>query len=558
MTDVAVTSGPSTSSKAKGDKEEDYIPPMKKQLSITDALQRKQDYSVGGTMYCLLVKCLLYFICVDKRPFDIVKGRGFKRLMHQACPSFKLPNVDTLKSHLDSFYQVMLNKLQSTFENVSHVALTCDIWTEMMTTTSYLGVTAHYIQNSKVVSRCIATIALHERHTADYINTKLTEICTDLHIALPKITAVVTDNGANMVAGITKFLNRSKHLPCFAHTINLIAESAMSVHAFNDLCCKVREIVKFFKTSVIRSDELRKRQNQTPLKLILDVKTRWNSVYYMLERYVTLAPLVHQILMMNTTAPPTPTAIELQEIKTMLTILKPLEHVTKEISGEQYVTISKVIPIVNCLKTQIQNIDVSASPLAKSVQSTLLSKIGTRFGPIEDNYFLAASCLLDPKFKSLHFQDPRACSNAIAHIRRLCTNMQETHSSETDSDSSAGTTVAYDFWSHHKTLAHNKQKKGSERESLFLKPDEVSLYLSNPVAPLSTDPLAQWEDMRNTFPCLYKIAQELLTIPATSVPSERLFSKAGATMTKIRNRLASKRLNKLLFLGDCTEDEWEL
>ncbi|XP_026471060.1 zinc finger BED domain-containing protein 1-like [Ctenocephalides felis] len=434
-----------------------------------------------------------------------------------------------------------------------------------MTVTSYLGVTAHYLQEDKLVSRCIATVALDQRHTGDFIAEKLKEICAGIHISsLDKITAVVTDNHSNMIAGIANILEKNKHLPCFAHTITLIAESPMSVNDLGALVSKVRDVVKFFKSSVILSDSLRQKQTGSqPLKLILDVKTLWNSVYYMLQRYVELAPIVHQILMLNTKAPPTPSAVEMQNIKTLMCILKPLEYVTKELSGEQYVTISKIIPIVNCLKTQINNIPMAVGDgdgphgrVIDIIKKEILKQIERRFGHIEDNYLIAMSCLLDPIYKNIHFQDANACAKAISLLRRYITTPPSVIGSDHDSDSSLETT--YDFWSHHKKLAHTKKRCETSSSTQFEYKDEISHYLSTQVSPLSLNPLKQWEDLKVVFPKLYKLAREFLSIPATSVPSERLFSKAGRTITKTRNRLSPKRLDKLLFLSDCTEEEWDL
>jgi len=70
----------------------------------------------------------------------------------------------------------------------------------------------------------------------------------------------------------------------------------MKIDEFAQLCNKVQQVVKFFRGSVIQSDILRSKQAATPLKLILDVKTRWNSVYYMVERYFELAPIVNPII----------------------------------------------------------------------------------------------------------------------------------------------------------------------------------------------------------------------------------------------------------------------
>jgi hypothetical protein len=44
------------------------------------------------------------------------------------------------------------------------------------------------------------------------------------------------------------------------------------------------------------------------------------------------------------------------------------------------------------------------------------------------------------------------------------------------------------------------------------------------------------------------MAFDLLAIPATSVPSEQVFSKAGDLITKRRNRLSKKNIRILMLL----------
>jgi hypothetical protein len=87
-------------------------------------------------------------------------------------------------------------------------------------------------------------------------------------------------------------------------------------------------------------------------------------------------------------------------------------------------------------------------------------------------------------------------------------------------------------------------------------PSELKIYLDQPLEPRIVDPIAYWQRMGATFPVLAPIALRYSVIPATSVPSERLFSEAGATATERRSRLPPKHLNALMFLHIITSSEW--
>lgn len=75
----------------------------------------------------------------------------------------------------------------------------------------------------------------------------------------------------------------------------------------------------------------------------------------MLGRFLELAPIISPILLRNSNAPPMLLATELDHVKELITILKPLEFITKELSGELYIILSKVIPLMNCLMKQISD-----------------------------------------------------------------------------------------------------------------------------------------------------------------------------------------------------------
>lgn len=60
------------------------------------------------------------------------------------------------------------------------------------------------------------------------------------------------------------------------------------------------------------------------------------------------------------------------------------------------------------------------------------------------------------------------------------------------------------------------------------------------------------------YPHIAKVAEPYLSIVATSVASERLFSKAGNIMSAKRNRLKGEKLQHLLFLSSLNLDDWHL
>ncbi|GBC47674.2 zinc finger BED domain-containing protein 1-like [Rhizophagus irregularis DAOM 181602=DAOM 197198] len=78
--------------------------------------------------------------------------------------------------------------------------------------------------------------------------------------------------------------------------------------------------------------------------------------------------------------------------------------------------------------------------------------------------------------------------------------------------------------------------------------NEIMCYLRCPDEPKSTDPLVWWRDHRSSYPILSKLAQKYLSIPSTSVPSERLFSDAGNHVSAKRTRLAPDLVDRILFL----------
>ena len=75
---------------------------------------------------------------------------------------------------------------------------------------------------------------------------------------------------------------------------------------------------------------------------------------------------------------------------------------------------------------------------------------------------------------------------------------------------------------------------------------EVDKYFNSPRCHVNTNILKLWKDNEVSYPCLSKMARDILSIMATSVPVERLFSSAALIMTDNRASLSDESLKALI------------
>ncbi|KAG6904948.1 hypothetical protein DXG01_006070 [Tephrocybe rancida] len=78
--------------------------------------------------------------------------------------------------------------------------------------------------------------------------------------------------------------------------------------------------------------------------------------------------------------------------------------------------------------------------------------------------------------------------------------------------------------------------------------NELALYLLTPAENI-IDSVKWWYMHHNNYPCLHHMALDYLTIPATSVDVEHLFSGSHLLLTHMQNRLSTSTTCALLCLG---------
>ena len=68
--------------------------------------------------------------------------------------------------------------------------------------------------------------------------------------------------------------------------------------------------------------------------------------------------------------------------------------------------------------------------------------------------------------------------------------------------------------------------------------------------PEHSNPAKWWKEDDSEFPLIAQIARRVLCMPATSAPSERIFSVAGLTISNARARLQGDIAGAQIFLHD--------
>ncbi|XP_050065455.1 zinc finger BED domain-containing protein 4-like [Aphis gossypii] len=491
-----------------------FMSSFKRQKTINESFAFLSSFKEGGQKSEKITHAIMYMVCKDNQPLSIVEDKGFVHLMN---------------------------------------------------TRSHIGITIHFVENYTVNSGLLGVFELDERHTSQYIASKLLEVCDQWNISTNSIVVVTTDGAANMIKGIESAFDKERYIVCFAHTLNLVVQHAISsVPELTTLISKVKNIVRWFKQSVVASDDLRKAtKGNGNGKLLQEVPTRWNSTFYMLERFICLKQIVNDIVHRHVSAPEMVLAKEIQDISDIIDILRPVEAAKKELCAQKFVTTSMVIPMVYILQKNVSEFKPKQE-MGLQLKAAIILQCDKYFSTVESCSLLGMATVLDPRFKKLYFKDPSALSNMLRYISNEIKHTQTMSSSESSSDTD-NTTVeepqAFNLWQDHAKFVQQSTSHKSHRgrgqllvDSEF--PSELNLYLKSSHARLSDDPLLIWKDMCKVYPILSKMAIKYLVPVATSVPSERLFSKAGLTLSKQRNRLTSNHLNQLLFLQSLDDTLW--
>ncbi|CAJ0749308.1 23113_t:CDS:2 [Entrophospora sp. SA101] len=125
----------------------------------------------------------------------------FVDLVSELDSCYRLPCHQTISSWIESIFKKQKIVIKKMFNDFSHrVSLTTDAWTSTTTNQGYLGITAHWIDDSWRMKKILLNfIPLNESHTGVYLANKILDTLEEFSLC-KKVLAMTTDNGSNMVS----------------------------------------------------------------------------------------------------------------------------------------------------------------------------------------------------------------------------------------------------------------------------------------------------------------------------------------------------------------------
>jgi hypothetical protein len=391
-----------------------------------------------------------------------------------------------------------------------------------------------------------------------------------------EVMSITLDNASNNDVATTnlsaKFLARKNGLfdpiyfrvRCATHIVNLVVHDGLE--PVEPLISDLRNTVKYFKRSPSRLCKFVLVCNDYSIKvgkcLSLDVKTRWNSTYKMLDTCIEYRSAFGYYAQVDQNYVWKPTDSLWDMYEKIRPILGEMAGATTAFSGSVYPTANVFYPYLLKVKLALLNAKNFEDPYLKKMGAAMLGKLNKYWE--EKNNVMVIATILDPRFKMRYIEfyfkmlyDSSRCQQEVADIKIELEELYKKHesglrrkmggsssSSTTQSASSSKQTT-----SSMACLVSREFESFLESSASETSKSELLMYLDEANHPLNDknfNLLHYWKVNALRFPVVSTTAKKFLALPASSVSSESTFSCGGRVLDDYRSSLKPATVQALV------------
>ncbi|XP_048136291.1 uncharacterized protein LOC125315429 isoform X2 [Rhodamnia argentea] len=337
------------------------------------------------------------------------------------------------------------------------------------------------------------------------------------------------------------------YIPCAAHTLNSIIDDGLKTT--KPILSKVREFVLELNASPEISDDfiqLTTAYQEGSWKLPLDASPRWSGSYQMLDMVRKASKAMDAVIRKYDQALGSKlllSSAEKNAVSIVHAYLEPFYKTTNNICTNKVPTIGLVLFFMEHISEMIASCrDSRHNPdWLKSVAEEMAKKSRSYSGQV-CNIFTYMTAILDPRIKSELIPESLNLDNYLEEARTyFMRNYSASHFAPLASTYGPHEVEDGGSVSFAEEIARKKR-----RASMNATTDELTQYLSEPPAPLSTDVLEWWKVNSTRYPRLCLMARDFLAVQATSVSAEDMFCGKGDEIDRQRYTMPHDSTQSLL------------
>ncbi|KAL3652170.1 hypothetical protein CASFOL_001851 [Castilleja foliolosa] len=540
------------------------------------------------------------FVIKDEQPFKVVEGSGYVAMMKEAQPRFKVPCRKKVAAGVWDLYVIEKAQL---LQSVNHqrVSITTDTWTSIQNI-NYMVVTAHFLDEEWKLQKRIINFIKITSHKGDDIG-KVLEVCLN-QWGIENIFSITVDNASANDVAIEYMKKRLKemnsllvhgkylHMRCACHILNLVVKSGLK--ELTKSVEGIRNCVKYIHSSPSRLDKFRDfailfkmdKMSNVPL----DVSTRWNATYKMLDVAYKYRKVFYRMAEENiqfhdyfeememdsrkylTKRVGPPNEDDWEKSLAFTHFLKKFYDATLTLSATKKVTSTVLWDQIISLRIEIEKkVHDDSNPTLKSVAITMMRKFNKYWGSLESvNPLVFLGQVLNPCYKlqmitinlkALGWDDMKVdgmCKVIKGCLLDLYNEYRKSYST-TIGSTTEEVELNEDFLiracggDENKVEMMRKLIQERRDQSLSEITNEVDKYFAAPYISLIVgdfDLCSWWKSNTKEFPILSHIAKDILAIPSSTVASENAFSLGRRVVDPFRASLTPKMVEALVCASD--------
>lgn len=253
-------------------------------------------------------------------------------------------------------------------------------------------------------------------------------------------------------------------------------------------------------------------------QLITESATRWGSRQQMIERVLEQEGALAKVLSNDKkTRHLVPTWQDLEVLEAVQKVLKPLQDFTDALSGEEYVTLSYVKPVLHLFNDSLLACEEGDSELCKSIKTSIVEYLNRKYSDPATTDLLEMASFVDPRFRATYIPSEKVDAlkhRAVLEVETLLADQSSCQPPylrvptvpEPADGEAAVAPKAKTLASFFKQRTATTTAPPTKREAIE---NELSSYLQSASVESDTDPLKWWKDHEVVFPALSHLAKKV-------------------------------------------------